>query len=610
MKAMQKLRRRISRTLVENNAVLVDEMKNYNVLYGRRETVWGRLRLVTGLYYQYGLLKQHPLESKERSFFRVQFPESKDNQNIEIEDIFHKIKEKEVLIIDFFDVMVNTALKESLLLSLLEVFSGHIGLADTTKDKTRWSEKEKEVWLQLIVDFSVKNEFIIKVWEEARKRGIKTAIRNNSRDLDDRDFEIILSRMGIHGEIYSNDVEKAIFLTEKGNKDRDIIYPNINILGDKYRTFWKRNTVTALYCQIVNSKFHSQAKEYPLFYEYGFTCGGILICGFCIYLNELAKKEKIDKFIFVARDGDIIQKIYQRYYEQQKHEYLVFSRFSSYELIFEDFPEEYIDKNIKTRIYRYNTDNSIRKVLQECHLEVIEDCITTEGMDLNEQLCEENYEQLKDILLKYKSTIQEEFRESCNAAEQYILHKVGNSKKVCIVDVGWHGKSIVYLKHLLENKYQWNGEVIGAMIGAVDNASTQNHIRRGIINTYGFENDYWRRQGKDNGEPMSYEETICIESLFSSEAPTFLRYKYNEKGKVDFIYGKEHGNKERIKQVHEGILNFSEKFTPIIKKYNMQITVRDAYTPLDYMVQNESFRGKIMSEYEEVPNAINGFVNN
>ena len=39
----------------------------------------------------------------------------------------------------------------------------------------------------------------------------------------------------------------------------------------------------------------------------------------------------------------------------------------------------------------------------------------------------------------------------------------------------------------------------------------------------------------------------------------------------------------------------------------MQITVRDAYTPLDYMVQNESFRGKIMSEYEEVANAINGF---
>ena len=607
MKLANQIRRYINANFIENNVKLVNEMQRYNKTYGRIDNSLKRAKLITKLYIQYAILSREPFEVKQIESGRLKYPESSLSQNFETEDMLNKIEKADIIVFDAWNVLFYPSLNENQLLSLFEVIAGHPGISECKDIEKMLSEEESKLLDEIKADFTFENEYLHMVWKMAEKMKKTVLIRNNSVYHTERELKLLMKKYSYHGEIYTCRQGSKLFITRDLDNVEKIKYIDVNILGDKYRPYLYSNAVTALYNQIVNLNLHDRKTGKSLFYEYGLTCGGILTCGFCQYLNAIAKREKIDKFIFVARDGDIIRKIYDKFYREQESSYLVFSRFASYEIVFEDYPEEYLDKNIKARIFRKNSDNSIKKILQECKLEFLEAYLYERNLRAEDILDVNNYEGLRKVFLNHKVEIQNSFQETCNAAKQYILQHVKNFNKVCVVDLGWHGKSIIYLKHLLENSYKWDGKVLGAMVGAAGDEVTQNYVRSGIINPYAFENEYWRRTGCKNGEYMSENEIICIEALFSSEADTLLRYQYGKDGKVEFIYGKSNKNKENIQQVHEGIMDFAEQFVPVLNKYHLKITSRDAYTPLDFAMQNKKYLNMIYEKYYEVPNAINGF---
>ncbi|MDY4095128.1 MAG: hypothetical protein SOY47_00190 [Lachnospiraceae bacterium] len=610
MREWQKIRKVISQRLIENNGVLVQAMKNHNRIYGRSKSVWGRAKLAAELYWKYAILSKSPVEVRLNRIKKMRFPESTTPEKFDSQNIIEQGEKCGIIVLDFWNVLFYTGAQKGELLALFETITQYPGIVEYMEDSHEVSEKLKSDWEDLITDFALKNEFIYKLCEEAEKRRIKISVYNNSEEYENDVIKKILQRHNLRFEIHHENKMNSgdiVYITAQNNHAGSVYYKSVNIYGEAYRPFYQTNIITELYTQIVNLKFHAGDNQISFFYEYGFGYGGILACGFCQFLNDLAKKEDIDKFIFVARDGDILRKVYEKYFKTRETAYLVFSRFASYELIFEDFPEEYIDKNIKARIFRKNKDNSIKKILEECHLEVLKQILEDEGVCLSEQLTLDNYKLIKSLLLKSKKEIQSCFQESCDAAKKYFLSEADGYRKICIVDVGWHGKSTVYLKHLMERKYAWNGTVIGAQIGASDDRVTQQYIRNGLINSYAFEDAYWRKTGTTNGDIMEEDEIICIEALFSSEAKTLLRYKLSEGDSVDFIYGKENENQEKIREIHKGTLDFCEQFIPFLEKYQLHVTARDAYTPLDSLLQNKGCMKKIIHEYKEESNAIHGF---
>lgn len=46
---------------------------------------------------------------------------------------------------------------------------------------------------------------------------------------------------------------------------------------------------------------------------------------------------------------------------------------------------------------------------------------------------------------------------------------------------------------------------------------------------------------------------------------------------------------------------------PVINKYNLHITARDAYTPTDALMENREYVNLMYEKYDEEVNAINGF---
>ncbi len=599
---MGKIRSYINRRFIESNPSLVEAMLDINKKQGRRSNVVARVCLVVQLYVKYVIFRTSVIKERQKRMNKALYPESCANQNAEIKYILHKLAEYDSVTFDMWGVLFYQALDMQQLFALAEVKEYWIGISDVQDAKEKLSTDQIRHVERLVMDFALENPAMRNLLGEAVRQGKNVYIFNNS-DFSDELVQSILERYAYNVSVG----RKGLHIANKKVGRDDIKYHSVNLIGDVYRPFYHLNAVTALYNQVVNIQFHSQAREYTLFYEYGFSCGGILTCGFCQFLSQLVEREKIDKILFVARDGDIMEKVYKKFFHDVDTAYLVFSRFASYELIFHDFPEEYLDKNIKPRMDRVDTDNSIKKILQECGLEFLENSLFEEELVGSEILQKESFEKLRRLILRHQPEIQKSFERTCKAAKEYIIGEIGTCKKVCVVDLGWHGKSIVYLKHLCEKRYGWNGTIMGAMIGASENSAVQNYIRTGLMHVYAFENEYWRSMGTRVGKHMGYRECICLEALFSSENETLLRYTYDENGKVAFIYGKKNKNKDIVAHIHKGVLDFSERFMPLIQKYHLRITERDAYTPIDAVMQNQKYQDMIYQRYYEEPNAMNGF---
>lgn len=599
------MRRQINKYFIENNPSILEEMLYHNRVYGRLDNGIRRFFYMIQLFFKYSIMKSHPLQEKHKRQCKAVYPESQRNQKVQLDVINQKVKENECIICDIWNVLFCETLNRQQILALAEIKLQYIGLSDIPDLSQKLNSEQLQNIENIYSDFVIMNIAVKKILDETSHSGKRVFVYNNS-ELPNQFINKILKKNGCEYEITSN-IENGIHITNRGRHNNEVIYKNIKYMGEIYRPYYYTNVVTAFYNQLVNMKFHSTGKLYSLFYEYGYTCGGILICGFCQFLENLAKQENIDKFLFVARDGDIMSQVYKRYFNHLDSSYLIFSRFASYELIFEDFPDEYIDKNIKTRIDRENTDNSIKKIVSECGLEFICQYLDEEELDEREILTHDNYMQFRKILIRHKEEIQDSFENTCTAAKKYFLREIQGKNKVCIVDLGWHGKSIVYMKHLCERKYGWKGSIVGAMIGASENQIVQTHIRTGLIHTYAFENEYWRNLGIQAGKHMNYKECICLEELFSSPNDTLLRYKSDKDGHSDFIYGKKNQNKKIIEQIHSGILDFTDQFMPVIQKYNLMITPRDAYTPTDACMRNQNYVDMLYERYDEEPNAINGF---
>lgn len=600
------IRHYINKKYIEANPAILEEMQYHNQVYGRYESVVKRALLSLRLFLKYTINKSSFCEEREKKLAKMHFPESADNQKKQLELIGEKAKAAESIVMDIDGVLLNKALTKKQIMAFAEAELHYIGLSDVSDAQEQMDKQDRTHLAEIQKDFTQYNPAIEAMIEEWHRAGKDLYfLRADSMELTNMAKERY-SSIPILDKI-PDDKQQLIHITNNCSHESDIEYRNITDIGEKYRPFLYKNAVTALYTNLVNMRFHSKAEAEPLFYEYGFICGGILTCGFCQYLDRLARQEGIDKFLFVARDGDIMKQIYEKYFHHVNADYLKFSRFASYELIFEDFPEEYIDKNIKPRSNRKNVDNSIKKILSECGLEFLEKYLEEAGFQTDTVLTTTNYSQFRKFILHHKDEIVMQFSETCRAAEQYFMDAISGNKKVCIVDLGWHGKSIVYLKYLCEKKYHWLGQITGVMVGASDSTVAQNYIRKGIIHTYAFENEYWRGMGARNGKKMAYKECICLEGLFSSPTDTLLRYTFNKRGMPDFIYGKKNENVHVINQIHQGIRDFSEQFMPVIKKYNLVITARDAYTPIDAAMHNQNYVDMLYKRYDEVPEAINGF---
>lgn len=392
------------------------------------------------------------------------------------------------------------------------------------------------------------------------------------------------------GDNYLSDIEgskKINWSTYYYPKCKDISnYDTIN-----------NSIVSSINKAIIDNYFYSKDYFYNPYFEYGFKYAGLLVCGFCEWLDDYAKKNGIDKFLFLARDMDIVHQVYKKFYHNFDSEYIVISRSAALELNFDDMPEEFIEFYFKPRI---NTKETLETMLIDSDLEVLLDKLKSSSFKPTDVLTDSNYLDFKNFIYQNKKIISEYFNSSKIAAKKYLEEKIGKSKNIAIIDLGWSGQIFIQLRHFITKNIDKKIKLTGAYIANSNSKKVNYYIESGIMNSYLFSyasnNDLLLNTATYEGNTKA----MFLEAMFSSKEATLLKYRLDENQDYQFVYGISSSNNDLITGVQEGIIEFANFYHKITKKYGyLKISSVDAYTPFHRVSSNYSYNYSIFKDTKE-----------
>lgn len=408
-------------------------------------------------------------------------------------------------------------------------------------------------------------------------------------------YDFVKERVGqTKTYIHIGDNEYSDGKQAKRHGFESIWYRNVNQAGEAYRAEDMSVVTGSIYRGIVNAFIHNGKKEYPVNFEYGFIYGGLFAVGYCQWIHAYVKKNKIDKILFLSRDGDILSKVYERLYPEEngKWDYVYWSRLAAAKMTAEYFKYDYFRRFL---FHKVNQNYSLKEIFATMELQDLLDGFLKESKKqifytkesvLDEKAAqavklylEENWE---DVLLHY-----EEQRE---AGKKYYANILKGCKSAAAVDVGWAGSGAVTLDYLINDVWKMECSITGLVAGT---NSAHNHepdmseaqLSEGKIVSYMFSQahnrDLWKLHNPNRGDNM------VVELLLASPEGSFRRFTSKE---FEFSEPKE---EIESKQVQNGILKFTDELLEKIGKIPA-ISGRDAFAPIQVLLENEEWLNKMI----------------
>ena len=383
------------------------------------------------------------------------------------------------------------------------------------------------------------------------------------------------------GDNYISDIE----CSQKIGWDT-MYYPSCHSLGNSLRPKEMNRLSASVYKSMVNIHLHSDDLVYSAEYEHGFRYAGFLVCGFCEWLNQYAKENCIDKIFFLARDADILYKVYNKHYYEVENEYVVTSRLAMWEMTFETNPEEFIQNFFLSRA---NIGiQTLKDALQETDLENLIPLLKEDGLCAESCLTKKNYEMFHDFLMTHYSEIVKHFSDSKKAGQQYLKGKVGNAKKICAVDIGWSGQILITMKKIIDEMFDKNVRIQGAYMAVTDSEATSGYVESRIITPYLFHGCMNRDIAINTATIEGDMQAKFMEATFTSDQPTLLKYDYSPEGELELVYGMQTANIKHLHEMQKGIMDFADLWqenTKYVKSF-LQIMPADAKNILDSAIKN------------------------
>ena len=376
-----------------------------------------------------------------------------------------------------------------------------------------------------------------------------------------------------------------------------IYYKNINEIGRSYRRRGMSVLNGSILAGLTNIKLHNGLTPINQYYECGYAYGGILVYGYCEWLNKLAKTHNIDKFIFLARDMDIVYKTYKEYFNDIDCDYVLASRTATVHLSMNRHLEQFLDWHVKRRIHEKST---IDEIFLELDLEFLKQYLIEIGLEGNMTFNESNYEDIKNLIYMHKQELLNYFDDEKEAAKKYFIPLLKDCKNVCIIDLGWKGSISSSLNYFINEECNLNVNIHTAVIASEGHQYVDTLISTDKFHSYIFSsqnNEGWMNEHNKNGNIWR----LIYEMMFTSTEQSLLKYTLDENGNFEPCYlRKEKRDLSIIKDIQSGIWEFCKDYNNIISKLdcNIQITPLDAYKPLHQLLHNTDFCYKLFKDFE------------
>lgn len=488
----------------------------------------------------------------------------------------------------------------------------HTGIPSQMGANAEWSLEQK---------YCFANPYMQEVTRELEKLGVKTAVVSDMY-LGKERIQALLQQCGFgvfdhyfvscdygksksDGSLYEvvkqTYGETLRYVQVGDNRYSDIIqaqkygfstvyYPNVNIAGKPYRAEDLSKITGSIYRGLVNAYLHNGLREYSQEYEFGFIYGGILCMGYCQWIHEYVKNHGIDKILFLARDGDILQQVYGYLYPAEKEtcSYVYWSRLAAVKMTAGYYKYDYFRRFLHHKV---NQGYSLQEVFRSMELEdMLEEFLRSPEAKGNCQkkslLSAEIAQHVQRFLEQHWQAVQQHYQPQIQAGGAYYGKVLAGAKKAVAVDSGWAGSGAVSLEYLVNQVWHLDCEIIGLLAGTNSRFSQEPDTSEAMLYTgklvsYAFSQqhnrDIWKAHNPNQGD------NLVVELLFSSPEKSFRGF--GENGELVFSQTEEKAN---VREIQQGILDY-------VKWHNehmgnaFPICGRDAIAPLRIVAENREW---------------------
>lgn len=477
--------------------------------------------------------------------------------------------------------------------------------------------------------FCYANPFMHKVYEKLRSVG-KRIIAVSDMYLDSETLRQILDKCGyadieqiyVSCEYGKSKADKGLYsvVAEKYNKGRcvhvgdnpvsdvkhakqagfdSVYYPNVNINSVKYRAYDMSPIIGGGYRGIVNNHLYSGLKKYSMEYEYGFIYGGLFVLGYCRFIHNYVSKNGIDKVLFLARDGHILSRVYEKMYGADHTEYVYWSRSASAKLMADYNRYDYFRRFL---YHKVNKGITIKEILKSAGLgELIE--LLPEKISSDSYLTDSNADGVKRFITENWEHVLQIYSIQQEMTKEYYSNILKGCKRVCAVDIGWAGSGAVSLDFLCRNVWNIPCDVYGLVAGTntLHNAepdSSETFLQSGKLTAYLFSQSSNRDIMKKHDLNKGYN--LYWELLVSSPTGTFKEFARNAEGKLEAVLASPDADEAAVKEIWQGIIDFAQEYQFHFEgcAINEYISGRDAYAPmLAAAGKNERYLNRILDGF-------------
>jgi len=390
------------------------------------------------------------------------------------------------------------------------------------------------------------------------------------------------SRLIHIGDNYDSDVKSA----ERSNIP-SMYYKNVHEAGNPYRADGMSELIGSAYAGVVNTYLHNGINKLSPHYEFGFVYGGLYVLGFCNWIYKKAKKENIDKVIFLARDGDIYQRVFNMLYDDMANEYFYWSRIANNKYTLNVNRDDFLTRMVYHKALN-PTPITISELLNSLSLTHLISRLNNFKLSENTLIVRENVKMIEDFFIENWSDVQKAYTMQQFHVSQYIKSIIGCSKKVAVIDVGWLGSGPLGIKYLIEKELNLDCKVYCWMAACRYPSANINELMNEEIEAYIFSRMMNRNLYDVHCNTNNGTNNIYFELFTQACYPSFAGF--DDDG--NFLFDiPEVENYECIKEIHRGIIDFVKQYIERFHDYDymMNISGYDAYLPYRLLIRDLSF---------------------
>ena len=385
----------------------------------------------------------------------------------------------------------------------------------------------------------------------------------------------------------------------------DTIYlKNPNLIGHDYRAYIDYSFVGSVYSGLVNNYLYNGLLEnIKPYYNYGYLYGGILTVSFCQWLNRLYKNNNFDHIIFLGRDCKIIKDVYGKYFDNSNISYMEISRLAFLPLLanisFDNFISEAFERRVDLGL-------NIKELFKAIGLSISINDFNNCNLKETDVFNRKNFEQLKNVLYNNQNILKEYYVEKYKALLLYLDSFLKGKKKVCLVDLGWRGSSILYIKEYYEKK---GIHISGALMGISDLSATNIPVSCEWLSGFLFSPNKNIDFSLVKQKELIISKYKNLETMFTSDKNSVIGYE-QKNNSVEIIRENRNieNNKLIVGEIHKGIMDFTDLYFERLSLFKEDIIIDShvAYYPFKQLLENFDI-DKIFTDFNESEKSIHGF---